>query len=165
MKAIFKLDKGQLETAAAMTAAVEGICLDGAYSLMGCGVYYVDLHQSTNKLQSVQLVGDTLVISGERCALTHDGGIAAALLILRTVDTVPVSYETSDARLRWHETLSGYICTRGTDVERVEYHCEKQWFLEPADQCALDIVLDNPYLAYAKYEKPFINALRRYNHA
>ena len=127
-----------------------------------CGVYWVDNMQYTNPAQSVRVVGGTLIVEGYRCALAYDGGFNAAINILGTADAVPVSYETSDNRLAWYETLDGYLCTRRTDAERVEYHASRARFLEPRDSKALELVLKNPRLAYAKLEKDYIAALLQY---
>jgi len=166
MKAIFKLNNAQISTATAMTAEVaDAICYDKENDLdpwVECGVYLLDDQQYTNLNQSVRLVGKTLVIEGERCALAHDGGFKAAIEILGTADAVPAVYQTSDKRLFWHETLDGYIYTRGNDAERVDYLRSRAWQLEPRDSLALELVLEKPRLAYAKLDEDYIAALLRY---
>ena len=164
MEAIFKLTTAQIDKAAAMAAEVAEDCRDERGTL-DAGVYWVSTHACTNSNQSVRLVGKTLIIEGERCALAYDGGFNAAIDILGTADAVPIFYETSDKRLFWHETLGGYISTRGSDAERVDYHAERAWQLEPRDKKALVLVLDNPRLAYAKLEKDYIAALLQYKKA
>lgn len=171
MKVIFRLNSAQIQKAATMTAEVaESLLLEKEEypeypQSYDCGVYWVEDLQYTNPNQSVRLVGKTLVVEGERCALAHDGGFKAAIDILGTADAVSVSYETSDKRLRWHETLGGYLCTRGSDAERVDYHADRVWFLEPRDALVLELVLENPRLAYAKLDKDYIAALLRYKKA
>jgi len=171
MKAIFNLTNAQIKKAVAMTAEVaEYLSYEKEHypeypQSFDCGTYWLDNQPYTNPNQSVRVVGKTLVIEGERCALAYDGGFNAAIDILGTASAVPVSYETSDARLKWYETLDGYLSTRGTDAERVDYHAERAWFLEPRDKKALTLVLANPRLTYAKLDKEYIVALERYNKA
>ena len=171
MKAIFKLTPAQIKKALVMMAEVAE-CLryekehySGYPQSFDCGVYWLEDLQYTNPNQSVRLVGKTLIVEGERCALAYDGGINAAIDILGTADAVPVSYETSDKRLAWHETLSGYLYTRGSDAERIDYHAQRAWSLESRDALALALVLENPRLAYAKLDKAYIAALLQYKKA
>ena len=171
MKAIFNLTPAQIKKAAVMAAEVvdelhyEKENFTNCSQSLDCGLYFLHNTPCTNPAQSVRLVGKTLVIEGHRCALAHDGGFKAAIEILGTADAVPVSYETSDKRLSWHETLSGYISTRANDAERVDYLAERAWQLEPRDAAALELVLEKPRLAYAKLDKDYIAALLQYKKA
>ena len=61
--------------------------------------------QHVNPNQHVLVVGTTITVEGERCALWGDHH-AEAMGILRDSGAVPTSYQTSDSRLEWHETLA-----------------------------------------------------------
>ena len=113
MKAIFKLTNYQIAAAKAAT--------DAAYGGLNCGIYCADNHCAVNTNQSVQLVNNTLVVEGERCALAFDGGYIAAKKIL-TPGQKPVEYQTSDKRLKWDETLEKYMFSdRATRAEKMDY--------------------------------------------
>ena len=49
-----------------------------------------------------------VIVEGHRCALWAYN-IAPAMKILRGLDLKPITYQTSDSRLSWWDTLDGYI--------------------------------------------------------
>jgi hypothetical protein len=119
MKAIFKLSNEQI--AAATLLAVAAAKAAAAYGDLNCGIYAVESNQFVNHNQSVRLVGGTLVIDGERCALAFDGGFAAAKEVLNPGQK-PVEYQTSDRRLRWDEMLVCFMLSnRATRAEKLDY--------------------------------------------
>ena len=58
-----------------------------------------------NPNQHMLIVGTTITVEGERCALWGDHH-AEAMRILRDIGAMSTSYETSDYRLKWYETLA-----------------------------------------------------------
>jgi hypothetical protein len=126
MYARFKLTPAQRAKAEQMVAEV------AKYSdlehFIDCGVYWVDAHASTNPNQYVGLTFDGyLEVEGDRCALLHDGGFAAARMIVGH-HAVPVKYDTSDRRLRWDETLEVYM-HRAPIEERWDYIQRNRWWM------------------------------------
>lgn len=133
-----------------------------------CGLYTLETHAATNTEQRVYLERhgyDTyMVVVGHRCALGQDGGIAVAESIVGK-DAVPFIYETSDARLRWNETLSSYMKARGTREERVAYildgrQREWRWFLPEMEACVFTLTR-SPAKAYAQFDSEEIRIARK----
>lgn len=61
-----------------------------------------------NPNQSASICRDYLTIEGERHALWGDE-LQGLMRALKESGIEPVGYETSDNRLKWHETLSSYL--------------------------------------------------------
>ena len=82
-------------------------------------------YQHVNENQWVLFEGSTVTVEGERCALWGDHN-ARALEMLKESGIKPTTYETSDSRLQWHETLAGYMETRASYEEASRYCKEKK---------------------------------------
>ena len=65
----------------------------------------IQWRQHVNPNQHMLVIGTTITVEGERCALWGDHH-AEAMAILKQSGDVPTSYQTSDVRLQWHETLA-----------------------------------------------------------
>lgn len=65
----------------------------------------IQWQQHVNPNQHMLVIGTTITVEGERCALWGDHH-AEAMSILRDSGAMSTSYETSDYRLKWHETLA-----------------------------------------------------------
>ena len=65
----------------------------------------IQYQQHVNQNQHVLVIGTTITVEGERCALWGDHH-AESMKLLRDIGAVPTSYQTSDSRLEWHETLA-----------------------------------------------------------
>ena len=74
-----------------------------------------------NANQTVTLVGRTLTITGERCALWSDQN-SSVMRLAHDLRLVPVAYSTSDTKLEWYDTMDGYITRTGDVAEAV-----RQW--------------------------------------
>lgn len=86
----------------------------------------VQFFQHVNTNQSVTVKGSTVTVEGERCALWGDHN-AGAMARLMASGIKPTIYETSDMRLKWHETLSSYMeGPRATFDESLRYCREKE---------------------------------------
>ena len=76
-----------------------------------------------NDAQCLTVENGVLTYTGQRCPMVADGSLDAIKAILGVDDVTqvtPSSYETSDDRLRWYETLESYIESRGTLADYVE---------------------------------------------
>lgn len=121
MKVSFKLSLSQLGRARAQQLKVElrDSVPESADHYAGNLVGYVQDHGfSYNRRQRLQLSGDIVTYTGERHPFQQDG-MMQLLGQLLTGDENPVSgwwlsyspvvYDTSDSRLKWHETLQDYL--------------------------------------------------------
>jgi len=82
-------------------------------------------YQHVNPNQHVEIKGSTVTVEGERCALWGDHH-AEALRLLLSSGIKPWVYETSDTRLKWHETLMDYMeGPRASFHEALRYCKEK----------------------------------------
>jgi len=78
-----------------------------------------------NQNQHVEIKGSTITVEGERCALWSDHN-RGAMHALSISGLKPWAYETSDSRLKWHETLMDYMeGPRASFHEALQYCKEK----------------------------------------
>lgn len=116
-----------------------------AIAARGDGSDDAEMHQSYNPNQRAALVGTTLTIEGERCALWGDD-LAPLMAHLRAIGEQPTAYKTADARLYWHETLASYLETRASPAEvldavkafgqnRTSVYCAASALAEKAERC------------------------------
>jgi hypothetical protein len=130
--------------------------------------YYV------NGNQSITREGDSVVVSGERCALWGDD-FAPIMLELKKLQQVGsaviVSYQTSDVRLNWYETLHYYMRSdRSTPSEKMAYYRMKNYEYSACSLIELGVyeyytqILEcnsNPMRSSAQYEKTYLKELRK----
>lgn len=64
-------------------------------------------YDHVNPNQCARLIGNTLVISGERCALWSEHGGLMQFILNSGLE--PKNYSTSDTRLRWSDTLESFM--------------------------------------------------------
>ena len=83
----------------------------------------VQWYQHVNPNQAVRFFGHTVTVEGERCALWGDHH-SVAMKMLKDSGIEPTIYETSDMRLKWHETLSSYMEKRASYEDALK-HCQK----------------------------------------
>ncbi|MDD2819139.1 MAG: hypothetical protein PHN51_10170 [Candidatus Nanopelagicales bacterium] len=132
MKVVFKLNLGQLARARAQVLKVErSVDLDQLDNYEGNLVGWVEDHGfSYNSNQRLDLIGDCITYVGERCPFQQDGMFRLLGEILTgEKDPVkgwwenhhPVTYETSDTWLRWHETLHEWLYARASISELLAY--------------------------------------------
>lgn len=82
--------------------------------------------QYVNPNQSIEVKGTTVTVEGERCALWGDHN-AEAMHALSISGLKPWVYETSDSRLKWDDTLAGYMeGPRASFHEALRYCKEKE---------------------------------------
>ena len=76
-----------------------------------------------NSDQSMRLDGDRLTYSGQRHPLRRDGGIKILAEIAghNPRELSVISYETTDVRLLWWETLDEYLREKATKEEVITY--------------------------------------------
>jgi hypothetical protein len=152
MQVVFKLTAAQNSIAAAIAAAVDDAYGGYGYGYVAAGnvhaLYYV--HGCTNTDQSLDWNGDarTLTYKGQRHPLVQDGALS---IIRRICGDKPqiVSYQTSDKRLHWYETLSDYLWYRGTAEECIEagvYPPRHAWI-----EKGVEVLRDHPARASAQY--------------
>jgi hypothetical protein len=164
MKAFFKLTLAQIEAIKAIPVPEyeEGYHID-------CGMYVLQDHCAVNPEQRVVIDWDdrpghtTLAVEGHRCALDQDGGFRIAESIVGK-DAVPFRYETSDKRLKWNETLGGYMMTRATLHERIMYvlNNDRVWeYYLPEYVPIVRALKTNERLASAQYTAEELRVGRR----
>ena len=173
MKVVFRLTQAQSDRAAALESAAITVAEEsaeiGGYE-SAHGVYCFSHHAATNPDQWVGRGFDplTLVVEGQREALFHDGGFAAAKAILGDKPRI-LSYETSDPRLRWDETLRRFMHTRASKEERVEYALAQRaarsyrspwWHLLPELRPVVAALRRGERIAAAQYAPPEIRLAR-----
>lgn len=139
MKVVFKLNAAQLKIAGVVLSELaqkvqvqddDGNLIWKLYGNMNEQCYLP--HPSFNEDQFLELQGNKLTYRGQRCPLHDDGGLAVIAKIAGyeglfkaskdRFSTLEVAeYHTSDARLKWYETLAGYMHSRGTPDEYLLY--------------------------------------------
>ena len=85
-----------------------------------------------NTDQRLWLEGAVLKYEGQRCPFVQDGACGAVKQALGNGPVTVVKYETNDARLKWDETLSGYMQDRAS-LDEVLAHARKRnspWLVE-----------------------------------
>lgn len=133
MKVSFKLNLAQLARARAqvLTTEYRDSLPHSLDNHEGNLVGWVEDHGfSYNPNQHLELKDDTITYVGERCPFQQDGMFRLLGEILTGDKTPvkrwwcnydPIDYETSDTRLRWHETLQIYLYERASLEEVVSY--------------------------------------------
>ena len=115
-------------------------------------------YQHINTNQSIEIKNSTITVEGERCALWGDHH-REAMHTLSISGVEPSEYRTSDSRLRWDETLTGYMeGQRASYDEALRYCREKK--LNPTYFYALggaiaDALRLQQYPLRARAEMPF----------
>ena len=157
MKAFFKLTASQIQAVKAIPVP------EYEEGDIDCGLYALRDHCALNPEQRVYLDGTTLAVEGHRCALDQDGGFRLAESIVGK-NAVPVRYETSDKRLKWYETLDGYMARRATLHERIMYVFKNKRFWEdylPEYRAIVRSLKINERLAAAQYSADELRVGRR----
>lgn len=125
MKVAFKLTEEQILIANNIRSELvaEFGKEEGYHFLGNINPQEVDGNFPVNTNQYLHVEGDKLTYEGERCPLQQDGGLKTLLRIAGgNLDVLEVvEYQTSDKRLKWHETLYDYIVERSTWMEFCDY--------------------------------------------
>lgn len=124
MKVSFKLNSTQLSIAQAIVSKVEAGSTDDERSVW-CGNVLGEQWKTPcfNTDQDLELKGDILTYEGQRHPLLQDGAFDLLTEIAggNALKLKVVSYETSDKRLAWHQTLSEYMWSQATWSEFKAY--------------------------------------------
>ena len=83
------------------------------------------LYSYVNPNQSVEVRGTTVTVEGERCALWGDHH-KEAMHTLSISGVEPSEYRTSDSRLRWEETLTGYMEGQRASYDEALRYCREK---------------------------------------
>ena len=105
--------------------------------------------QYVNYNQSMTLARGTVTLEGHRCALNSDD---LADIMNASHEAVIVSYETSDKRLFWYETLDSYQNNRAP-LPEVLINISKGGAIPDRFAEAVEMIINRPAKAMAQYSK------------